>query len=256
MRRYVTTLVTLAAFLLTLLLPRGVLAEQPAAPAPPPQPPPPAVAAPTAAAPVAPAPPPRDQALAQAQAHFQQGKAAFQARDYVNAIREFKAAQALKYSPKLDYNIAMAYEQLGRPHASAKYYRSYLAGLPDAANRAEVEQKIAQLEAQAAQMKEARDEAVAAAPPAAAPPAVQQPAPYQYAGTAYVPPPPPPPPARRAVPWWIVFPIVGGAMILTAVIVAVALTAPVYEQPAGRAALSQPSSMGTGNGSGLTLFRF
>src|SRR5688572_33186782 len=94
---------------------------------------------------------PNDQeVMTQAKAHFEAGKGAYLNKDYTGAIREFKAAQTLRPSPILDYNIGLAYEGLGKPRAATKYYRRYLEGKPDAPNRAEVEQKIAVLDQQAA----------------------------------------------------------------------------------------------------------
>src|SRR5580698_5237687 len=92
------------------------------------------VAAPVAQAQQDPqAPPPADAQQAQqpadlqeALAHFNAGKDAFARADYATAVNEFKAAQQIKFSPKLDFNIAGAYEKLGNhPHTAAAYFRRY-----------------------------------------------------------------------------------------------------------------------------------
>jgi tetratricopeptide (TPR) repeat protein len=187
--------------------------------------------------PPSPAPPAAgdDQALAQAKQHFEAGKAAFQARDFPAAIREFKAAAALRPSPILDYNIGLANEQLGKPKVAAKYFRRYLAARPDAENRAEVEAKIAAAD-QSAQQPASTSQAQQANEDVGAPPAPvgQQPQ-YQgqgqgsdpYAG--YQPPPPTggptyttKPPKKKSY-WWVVFPVLGGVTLLTIIIVAYVL---------------------------------
>src|SRR2546423_12265554 len=105
--------------------------------------------APAAAAPAAPAG--GDEAMAQAKQHFETGRNAYNAGDYVTAIREFKAAEALRPSPILDYNIGLANEKLGKRRVAVKYYRRYLEEQPNATNKAEVEQKVTALEAEIAQ---------------------------------------------------------------------------------------------------------
>src|SRR5262249_25167517 len=80
-----------------------------------------------------------DQILAQAKAHFEAGRAAYEAADYPRAVGEFQAAMALRPSPILEYNIGLALEGMGRNRAALKRYRSYLQQKPDAQNRKEVE---------------------------------------------------------------------------------------------------------------------
>jgi tetratricopeptide (TPR) repeat protein len=88
-------------------------------------------------------------ALAQARACFERGRDAFQKGNYQEAIREFKAAQALQPSPLLDYNIGLAHEQLGHPRTAIKFLQRYLQGLPAAPNRSDVEIRIHALELRA-----------------------------------------------------------------------------------------------------------
>jgi tetratricopeptide (TPR) repeat protein len=190
---------------------------------------------PPAAAPVT------DEALTQAKQHFEAGRNAYNAGDYLSAIREFKSAESLRPSPILAYNIGLANEKLGKKRVAVKYFRRYLEQVPNAQNRAEVDGRIAQLEQE-----------IAAQPPPPPPPPAGQ------AGQAPPPPPssaeqpgdmppqheaqPPPkgydpyastapnnPPATPAQPqkkkgYWWVWLIVGlGAAALTAVIVALAV---------------------------------
>lgn len=179
----------------------------------------------------------------EAQLHFQAGSAAYETGDFTTAIQEWKAAQLLRAAPLLDFNIGLAYEQLGRSQAACKYYRRYFEQVPQAPERAEIEARLHCGEAQAAVLPGA------AAPPAALPPGAQGGAaagpPVATAappgavavappGAAYARPPvgvyPGNPPyaaarPRGAVPrtaavvhtkarksrWWIVFPVLVGA---------------------------------------------
>ena len=197
-------------------------------------------AAPAAPAAAAPAPANDDATMAQAKQHFETGRNAYNAGDYVTAIHEFKAAEQLRPSPILDYNIGLANEKLGKRRVAVKYYKRYLEEQPNAANKAEVEGKVGALEA-----------AIASEPPPAAtaqpggtapqpgaqaeqpgdmPPADPnataaqqgQPGYDPYSSTA----PPGQPvaqkPAKKKSYWWIGL-IIGGAVTLTIIIVVVAL---------------------------------
>src|SRR5579883_1541308 len=124
MRRLVAV-VTLVAFTASMVVARRARADEPA---------------PSGSA--------EDPALSQAKARFEAGRTAYLARDYAGAIREFRAAEAIRPSPILEYNIAMAYEALGKPRQALHHYRRYLEGRPDADNRAEVERRIAALQAE------------------------------------------------------------------------------------------------------------
>jgi tetratricopeptide (TPR) repeat protein len=137
--------VTLLAFTTLVIWPRGASAQSEAK-TPGPATPPPAQAAPPAPAPA----PAGDDAMAQAKQHFETGRNAYNAGDYVTAIREFKEAERLRPSPILDYNIGLANEKLGKRRVAVKYYRRYLELQPNAANHAEVEGKVQQLEAEIA----------------------------------------------------------------------------------------------------------
>ncbi|MCU1280261.1 MAG: hypothetical protein JWM53_3807 [bacterium] len=135
--------VTLFAFTTLIVWPRGAWAEGDAK----------AATAPPAAAPAATAPPAApgdDAAMGQAKQHFETGRNAYNAGDYVTAIREFKAAEQLRPSPILDYNIGLANEKLGKRRVAVKYYKRYLEEQPNASNKGEVEQKVTALEAEIA----------------------------------------------------------------------------------------------------------
>jgi tetratricopeptide (TPR) repeat protein len=208
--------VSLYAFLMALLWPYASRADNP----PPAQPPPTGGAV-------------NDEALAQAKQHFEAGKNAYNAGDYVTAIREFKAAEALRPSPILAYNIGLANEKLGKKRVALKYYKRYLEEMPNAPNRAEVDGRIAQLE-----------QDVASQPPPP-PPQPDQPPPPTAEQPGDMPPPPQaaqpagtydpygstaqPVPVGQTAPkkksyWWVWLIVAGGGLILIGIIVAVALT--------------------------------
>jgi hypothetical protein len=269
--RSVIASATLVAFTTLIVWPRGVEADEPKG-APPP--------APAAAPAPAPAASGDDAAMAQAKQHFETGRNAYNAGDYVTAIREFKAAEQLRPSPILDYNIGLANEKLGKRRVALKYYKRYLEVQPNASNKAEVEQKVSALEAE-----------IAAQPPPAAntqpggtapqpnaqveqpgdmpPPdtnaqpgaAAAQPGYDPYSSTA---PPGQPPvkPAKKKSLWWIGL-IIGGAVTLTviiAVVIWVYASTPVYYETTPRGLTTAPQ---VGNGridrhdiGGMTLLRF
>jgi hypothetical protein len=260
---------TLVAFTTLIVWPRGVQADEPKAATPPP----------SAAAP---APAGDDSAMAQAKQHFETGRNAYNAGDYVTAIREFKAAEQLRPSPILDYNIGLANEKLGKRRVALKYYKRYLEVQPNASNKAEVEQKVSALEAE-----------IAAQPPPAAntqpggtapqpngqveqpgdmpPPdngaqpgaaAAGQPGYDPYSSTA---PPGQPPvkPAKKKSLWWIGL-IIGGAVTLTVIIAVViwvyASSSVVYYETTPRGLTTGPqlgnARMDRHDLGGMTLLRF
>lgn len=83
---------------------------------------------------------------ADAKAHYLKGKSLFDAKDYVNAITEFKKADQLAPSAVNDYNVALAYDALGDEAQAISYYQAYLTRMPDAANKAEIQASIKRLE--------------------------------------------------------------------------------------------------------------
>jgi hypothetical protein len=151
----------------------------------------------------------------------------------VTSIREFKAAEALRPSPILAYNIGLANEKLGKKRVALKYYKRYLEQMPNAPNRAEVDGRIAQLE-----------QDVAAQPPPPPPQPDQPPPPPQAEQPGDMPPPqagqpttaydpygstaqpgaPGAPAPKKKSYWWVWLIVAGGALVLVGIIVAVALT--------------------------------
>ncbi|HVZ35523.1 MAG TPA: PEGA domain-containing protein, partial [Polyangiaceae bacterium] len=102
-------------------------------------------------APVAPSPtpePPPIDLTEQAKQLFLLGAEAFGAQRNADAIRYFRKAARLVPSPKLIYNIALAYDEMGDGAHALAEYRSFLAQEPDSEHRANVERRIDALERQ------------------------------------------------------------------------------------------------------------
>jgi tetratricopeptide (TPR) repeat protein len=222
-----------------------------------------------------PASPTDDAAMGQAKQHFETGRNAYNAGDYVTAIREFKAAEALRPSPILDYNIGLANEKLGKRRVAVKYYHRYLDEQPNAANKAEVAQKITALEAEiAAQPPPASTAQPGGTAPQPTSPGQEQagdmPPPDTNATAAAQPgydpyasqPPPGQPatakPAKKKSLWWIWLIIAGAVTITVVVVVAVylayATTTTVY--PYNHALEFAPAPRVDTSPKPLTLFRF
>ena len=117
----------------------------------------------------------------EARQHYERGMTHYQLGEFGAAVGEFKQAYALSPAPGLLFNLGQA-SRLDHQYEQALYfYRTYLRLLPDAPNRADVEQRIGELQPlaeeertqKAAQsVKAAKDaaEAAEAARAAAAPP--------------------------------------------------------------------------------------
>jgi tetratricopeptide (TPR) repeat protein len=100
-----------------------------------------------------------------ARAHFNKATRFYEVGDYQQALDEFKAAHMAKADSAFLFNIAQCHRQLGHLDQAVTLYKRYLAASPNAANRAEVEKRIADLEAELAAAK-------ASVPPPTPPPPV------------------------------------------------------------------------------------
>jgi hypothetical protein len=78
---------------------------------------------------------------------FEEGAASFRLGKYQAAIEAWERGYKLRPDPVFLFNIAQAYRQADDGAHALDYYRSYLAAAPAAANRAEVERRIEQLQA-------------------------------------------------------------------------------------------------------------
>jgi tetratricopeptide (TPR) repeat protein len=88
-----------------------------------------------------------EEAKARARVHFERGIAAYKAGKYKDAIDAFLDGHREFPSPVLSFNAARAYEKMGDSSGALRFYREYLRQSPDAADRAQVEPKVSELEA-------------------------------------------------------------------------------------------------------------
>jgi hypothetical protein len=131
-----------------------------------------------------------------ARAEVADGTAAYNLGYYDDAARHYEEAYRQVPDPALLFNVGQAYRLAGKPDRAITAYRSYLRTAPaDAANRAQVEKRIPELEKLLAEMKSAQlappPGTLPTAPPAAIPPAIQAPN-----SVPAVPPAAPPPPVE------------------------------------------------------------
>lgn len=140
---------------------------------------------------------------------YDQGLAAFQARDYETALRRFQRAYELSRSPEFLFNIGLTLERLGRRQEAVAAFQRFLELEPASPQRAVVERRLAALH-----------EAPVATPPTPPPVPVVTP----VAVRPVIAPPPPTPRARPAWPWVVLG--AGVAVGATGVVVAVTASDP------------------------------
>ncbi len=100
-----------------------------------------------------PAPPaqqPEDPKLERAMESYELGKKAYNAARYEDALGHFQEAATRYASADFQYNIGLCYERLGQPEEAIRAFRTYLRSKPDANDRANVEDRIFDLEKQIA----------------------------------------------------------------------------------------------------------
>ena len=125
--------------------------------------------------------------------HYEKANRYYQVGKYPEAIAEFEAAFLIGADPVMIFNIAQSYRLNNQPEQAARFYRNYLRAAPEAANRAEVERKIAEMDRKAAESRASSVPApVPTAPPATSPT-------LPPAGTEVSPGSPAPPPAGGPV---------------------------------------------------------
>ena len=105
---------------------------------------------------------PDESQLAVAKQHYAAATKFYDLAEYEGALREFKEAYRAVEDPAFLFNIAQCHRKLGHAQDAITFYKNYLRRAPHAANKAEVERRIAELER---------------APTTAAPPADEPPAP-------------------------------------------------------------------------------
>jgi tetratricopeptide (TPR) repeat protein len=131
-------------------------------------------APPPAAAPFA--QPASDGQVSEAKQHHAEGSKLYDLAEYEAALREFKEAYRAIGDPAFLFNIAQCHRKLGHAQDAITFYRNYLRRAPHAANRAEVERLIGELERTPAAPLPAEAPAAPAPPPAAPPAAPPAPA--------------------------------------------------------------------------------
>ncbi len=105
-----------------------------------------APAPPTPAPVPAPAPASDEQKRAQAKALYEQGLSAYNLGNFDAAIAAFSEAYAISQAPGLLFNIAQSH-RLKKDYEKATYfYTTYLRLKPDAANRADVEARLEEMQ--------------------------------------------------------------------------------------------------------------
>ncbi|HKP56253.1 MAG TPA: tetratricopeptide repeat protein [Polyangiales bacterium] len=110
---------------------------------------------------------------------FEAGRRAYEAGRFAEALDSFQRVYVLTGHPAMLINIANAHARLGEPRRAAASLQEYLAQVPDAADRALLESRIAELEKQRDSLE---------LPPAPSPPPMP------------MPPPPPPVAAPSSAP--------------------------------------------------------
>lgn len=87
-----------------------------------------------------------DAATRAAKRHFERGEKLYALTRFSEALDEYQKAFDAKPIPDFLFNIGQCYRNLGDYDSAIFSYRKYLTAAPDAANRAQVEQLIAELE--------------------------------------------------------------------------------------------------------------
>lgn len=78
----------------------------------------------------------------QAQSLYRAGETAFHAGEYEAAFDLFRSSFDLSHRPGLLHNMALAADRLRRDEDAAQFYSEYLARVPNAENRTEVEARL------------------------------------------------------------------------------------------------------------------
>jgi tetratricopeptide (TPR) repeat protein len=85
-------------------------------------------------------------AEAAARDHYKKGMRFYDLGRFDDAIHEFETAYEFKEDPFYIYNLAQAHRRAGNLPKAIELYRTYLRKSPNAADRSEVEQRIATME--------------------------------------------------------------------------------------------------------------
>jgi tetratricopeptide (TPR) repeat protein len=96
-----------------------------------------------------------------ARRHHERGTTFYNLGQFEEAIGEYRKGYEQKADPVFLYNIGQAYRQLGALDRALFFYRRYLSTMPNAPNRAQVEQLVVELD----QLVAAQERARTPAPP-------------------------------------------------------------------------------------------
>ena len=77
--------------------------------------------------------------------HYERGQRAYDIGKYADAIDEYAKVYEIGGSPTMLFNIAQAHRLNNQPADALRFYKRYLLRSPSAANRADVEAKIAEM---------------------------------------------------------------------------------------------------------------
>jgi hypothetical protein len=80
---------------------------------------------------------------------YEEGSAAFAREDYSTAAARFEAAFTLSPRPRILYNLGVTYDRMGIPQQAVDAYERFLHQLPNAPERAQVEERLRVLRADA-----------------------------------------------------------------------------------------------------------
>jgi len=86
-----------------------------------------------------------DAQIEAAKEHFQRARRLYDVGRYEEAVEEYQQAYLNVEDPAFLYNIAQAYRLAEKPDQALRFYKNYLRRAPNAPNRADVEQKIADM---------------------------------------------------------------------------------------------------------------
>jgi tetratricopeptide (TPR) repeat protein len=85
----------------------------------------------------------------QARTLYESGTAHYNLGELTEALTDFQSAYRLVHEPTLLFNIAQCYRRMEQPQKAAELYRAYRRESPDAANRAEVDRLIHEMDERA-----------------------------------------------------------------------------------------------------------
>lgn len=89
-----------------------------------------------------------NEATEQARKHYQEGQKQFDLGQWDAAVGEFSKAYELRPDPSFLYNMAQAYRRGGNARRAIDLYKNYLIRMPKSPQRAEVEERIQNLQRQ------------------------------------------------------------------------------------------------------------